>query len=137
MAICLVATFVCGSTDDKQAEFDKLQESLREAKNYYESSLAQLDTSSRDDIIGGIDKAFDLNKQWVIDLSAYNGVRADDPKYDDTVADINKQFDEMKRQFKEDIKDLDDDALKQRVKDELDKRIVEIQGMNTYMSISG
>ncbi|KAK3754330.1 hypothetical protein RRG08_006424 [Elysia crispata] len=72
LAICLVASFVCGSLDDKQSKFEKLQESLRRAKLLCKSAAAQVDTLSRDEIIAAIDKAFDLKEQWTIDLSAYH-----------------------------------------------------------------
>ena len=137
MAICLVATIVIVSADDKQAKFDKLQKSLREAKLYYENALAQLENSSRDEIIAGIDTAIDLNEQWVIDLSAYNGLGPDSPTYDDHIASLNQAFDEAKKDFKEDIKDLDDGALRQRVTDELNNLILGIDSMSFNLGISG
>ncbi|KAK3777372.1 hypothetical protein RRG08_014117 [Elysia crispata] len=137
LAICLVATFVCGLTDGKQAELAKLQESLREAKLYYEGALAKVDTLSRDEIITCIHKAFDLNYQLVIDLSVYNGLGPKSPTYDDLVSGLNQLFDEGKKYFTENIKDLDDDALKQKFTNELNNMIQATDIMPVLMGVSG
>ncbi|KAK3774726.1 hypothetical protein RRG08_062420 [Elysia crispata] len=136
LAICLVAIFVCALTDDKQAELAKLQESWREARLYYEDLLAQLDTLSTDKIFAGIDKAIDLNKAWVIDRVAYNAIRANNSLYNDQIEDVNRFYNDAKSGYRVILKDLDDDDLKQMVKNELNDRILEIDRMKTMMGFS-
>ncbi|KAK3765876.1 hypothetical protein RRG08_062422 [Elysia crispata] len=139
LAICIIASYVCGQlqSDNTQSEYEKLQESLRRAKFYCESAAAQVDDSSRRELIAAIDKAFDLKEQWTIDLSAYNGYDANQPDYDDFIANLNQAFDGVKTQIKEDIKDLDDDAMRQKVKEELNSLIQDIDSVYTSLGISG
>ena len=92
---------------------------------------------SRDEIIAAIDKAIDLKEQWTIDLSAYHGYNSNQPGYNDFMANLYQAFDGYKTQFKEDIKDLDDDAMKINVKEELHNLLRDIDSAYTYMGIFG
>ena len=136
-AICIIASCVCGQSDDTQSDYEKLQESLRRAKFYCESAAAQVDTSSRHELIAAIDKAFDLKEQWTIDFSAYNGYDANNLGYDDFIANLNIAFDGNKTEFEEDIKDLDDDAMRQKAKEVLNSLIQDIDNVYNSLGISG
>ena len=119
LAICIIASYVWGQlqSDDTQSQFEKLQDSLRRAKFYCENAAAQVDTSSRDELFAAMDKAIDLKEQWTIDLSAFNGYDVNQPDYDDFIGNLNQAFGGVKTLIKEDIKDLDDDAMRQKVKE--------------------
>ncbi|KAK3766552.1 hypothetical protein RRG08_028670 [Elysia crispata] len=118
------------------AELAKLPESLREDKLHLEDLLPQLDTFSTDDIFAGIDKAIDLNKAWAIDRVAYNAIHANNSLYNDQIEDVNRFYNDAKSGYRVILKDLDDDDLKQEVKNELNDRILEIDRMKTMMGFS-
>ena len=89
MAICLVASIVCGPIDDKQEEFGKVQKSLRDARLILEDTMAELDTMSRDDIIDSFNRVHDLEKEWVLNFQAHNRF---DPSHPNYVKNINEFF---------------------------------------------
>ncbi|KAK3778447.1 hypothetical protein RRG08_014074 [Elysia crispata] len=119
LAICLIATLAAqglniGSTGDK------LQESLLEAKRFYDLALDQLGSLSTDQILVGAHTAIELHQQWVIDYLTHEGrLNASEPDYDDKIQRLNRDFNYLESKFEGDLKFLDDVALKQKAREKL------------------
>ena len=111
-----------------------MQTSLRDSRLILEDSITKLDTLSRDDVIDSFKRALDLNKEWDLKFPAYSGFDPSDANY---VKKINQFYEDGFRDFEDHIKNLDHDALKQTVKDNLYTMIRGINNTFFNIAISG